>query len=64
MSRFSPELTQTLRAALDDAIVRTQSDSSMKAFMAEQILRAAAQGIHRQEELSRLAVKAAKREAA
>ncbi len=64
MSRFSPELIQTLRAALDDAVVQIRSDSAMKAFMAEQILRAAAQGIHRQEELSCIAVKAAEREAA
>ena len=64
MSRFSPELTRTLRAALDDATVRLQSDSSTKAFMAEQILKAAAHGVHRQEELSHIAVKAATREAA
>jgi hypothetical protein len=31
----------------------------MKAFMAEQILRAAADGVHRREELNDLAVKAA-----
>lgn len=64
MSRFLPALTRTLRAALDDAAVRIQSDSSTKAFMAEQILRAAAHGIHHQEELSHIAVKAATREVA
>jgi hypothetical protein len=65
MSRFSPELTRTLRAALDDAAVRLQSsNSSTKAFMAEQILKAAAHGIHHQEELSHIAIKAAVREAA
>jgi hypothetical protein len=59
MSRFSPELTRTLCAALDDAAVQIQPDSSTKALMAEQILRAAADGVHRREELSDLAVKAA-----
>jgi hypothetical protein len=59
MSRFSPELTRTLCAALDDAAIQIQPDSSTKAFMAEQILRAAADGVHRREELSDLAVKAA-----
>lgn len=59
MSRFSPELTQTLCAALDDAALQIQSDSPTKALMAEQILRAAADGIHRREELSDLAVRAA-----
>jgi hypothetical protein len=63
MSRFSPELTQTLCAALNDAAVKIQSDSPTKAFMAEQILRAAADGIHRRDELSDLAVKAARQEA-
>jgi hypothetical protein len=58
MSRFSPELTRTLCAALDDAAVQIQSDSPTKAFMAEQILRAAANGVHRREELSDIAVKA------
>lgn len=64
MSRFSPELTRILRAALEDAAVRLQSDSSTKAFMAEKILRAAAHGVRRQEELSQIAVKAVAREAA
>ena len=59
MSRFSPELTRTLGAALDDAAVQIQPDSSTKALMAEQILRAAADGVHRREELNDLAVKAA-----
>jgi hypothetical protein len=59
MSRFSPELTRTLCAALDDAAGQIQSDSATKAFMAERILRAAADGVHRREELSDLAVKAA-----
>jgi hypothetical protein len=63
MSRFSPELTRTLCAALDDAAIQFRSDSPTKAFMAEQILRAAADGIHRREELSDLAVKAARLEA-
>ena len=60
MLQFSPELTRTLRAALDDAAVQLQSDSSTKAFMAEQILRAAADGIHRREELTDIAIKAAR----
>jgi hypothetical protein len=59
MSRFSPELTRTLRAALDDAAVRIRSDSSTKALMAEQIFRAAAHGVHHQDELSQIAVRAA-----
>jgi hypothetical protein len=59
MSRFSLELTRTLRAALDDAALQTQSDSPTKAFMAEQILRAAADGVQRREELRELAVRAA-----
>jgi hypothetical protein len=62
MSRFSLELTQTLRAALNDAAIQIQSDSRTKAFMAEQILRAAADGVHRREELSDIAVKAARLE--
>ena len=63
MSRFSLELTQTLRAALNDAAIQIQSDSRTKAFMAEQILRAAADGVHRREELSDIAVKAVRLEA-
>jgi hypothetical protein len=43
----------------DDAAVRIRSDSSTKALMAEQILRAAAHGVHHQDELSQIAVKAA-----
>jgi hypothetical protein len=50
LSRFSPELARTLGAALDDAAVRTQPDSSTEAFMVEQILKAAAHGVHHQEE--------------
>ena len=61
MLQFSPELTRTLRAALDDAAVQLQSDTSTKAFMAEQILKAAADGVHRREELTDIAVKAAAR---
>jgi hypothetical protein len=59
MSRFSPELTRTLRAALDDAAVQIRSDSPTKAFMAEQMLKAAANGVHRRDELSDVAVRAA-----
>jgi hypothetical protein len=59
MSRFSPKLTRTLCAALDDAAVQVQPDSPTKAFMAEQILKAAADGVHRREELSDVAVRAA-----
>jgi hypothetical protein len=62
MSRFLLELTRTLCAALDDAAIQIRPDSPTKAFMAEQILRAAAGGVHRREELSDLAVKAARRE--
>lgn len=62
MSRFSPELTRTIRAALDDAAFQVRSDTATKAFMAEQILRAAAHGVHGQEELSSIAVKAARRD--
>jgi hypothetical protein len=62
MSRFSLELTQTLRAALNDAAIQIQSDSRTKAFMAEQILRAAADGVHRREELSDIAIKAVRLE--
>jgi hypothetical protein len=57
--QFSPELTRTLRAALDDAAVKIQSDSSTKALMAEQILKAAADGVYRREELIAIALKAA-----
>ncbi|GEC17171.1 hypothetical protein [Nitrobacter winogradskyi] len=59
MSQFSPEFTRTLRAALDDAALQIQSDSSTKAFMAEQILKAAAGGICRRKDLTDIAVKAA-----
>ncbi|MGN6308323.1 MAG: hypothetical protein ACTHNN_02050 [Xanthobacteraceae bacterium] len=64
MSRFSPELTRTIRAALDDAAFQIRSDTATKAFMAEQILRAAAHGVHHREELSSIAVRAAQQEAA
>ena len=63
MSQFSPEFTRTLCAALDDAAIQIQSDSSTKAFMAEQILKAAADGVYRPEELTDIAVKAARMEA-
>lgn len=59
MSQFSPEFTQTLCAALDDAAIQIQSDSSTKAFMAEQILKAAAAGVYCREELTDIAVRAA-----
>lgn len=61
MSQFPPELTRILRAAIDDAAIKIQSDSSTKAFMAEQILRAAADGVYRREELTAIAVKAARK---
>lgn len=63
MSQFSAEFTQTLRAALNDAAGQIQSDSSTKAFMAEQILKAAADGVYRREELTDIAVRAARTEA-
>lgn len=59
--QFSPEVTRTLRAALDDAAVKIQSDSSTTALMAEQILKAAADGVYRREELTAIALKAARK---
>jgi hypothetical protein len=61
LSLFSSELTRTLGAALDDAAIRTQPDSSTEAFLVEQILKAAAHGVHRQEELSHIAAKSVQR---
>jgi hypothetical protein len=61
--KFSSEFTRILCAALDDAALQIQSDSSTKAFMAEQILKAAANGVYRREDLTDIAVKAACMEA-
>ena len=63
MPQFSSEFTRILCAALDDAALQIQSDSSTKAFMAEQILKAAANGVYRREDLTDIAVKAACMEA-
>ena len=63
MSQFSSEFTRILSAALDDAALQIQSDSSTKAFMAEQILKAAANGVYRRKDLTDIAVKAACMEA-
>jgi hypothetical protein len=63
MSQFSPEFTRTLCAALDDAATQIRSDSATKALMAEQILKAAADGVYRREDLTDIAIKAARMEA-
>ncbi|MCB1392408.1 MULTISPECIES: hypothetical protein [unclassified Nitrobacter] len=63
MSQFSSEFTRMLSAALDDAALQIQSDSSTKAFMAEQILKAAAKGVYRRKDLTDIAVRAARMEA-
>jgi hypothetical protein len=47
MASFSPELIQTMRAALDEVMTRIPVDQAtpgLKAAMAEFILKAAAQG--------------------
>jgi hypothetical protein len=47
MPAFSPELIQTMRAALDDVMTRVpleQATPALKAHMAELILKAAAEG--------------------
>ena len=62
MPGFSSEFTRILSAALDDAALQIQSDSSTKAFMAEQILKAAANGVYRREDLTDIAIKAARME--
>jgi hypothetical protein len=61
--RFSSEFTRILSAALDDAALQIQSDSSTKAFMAEQILKAAADGVCHRKDLTDIAIKAARMEA-
>ena len=47
MSQFDPELIQVMRSVLEDAMTRIPLDvsaSSAKAYLAEVILKAAAQG--------------------
>lgn len=62
MPQFSSEFTRMLSAALDDASLQVHSDSSTKAFMAEQILKAAANGVCRRKDLTDIAIKAARME--
>jgi hypothetical protein len=47
MPQFDPELVQLMRTVLEDAMTRVpleMSDTTIKAYLAEAILRAAAQG--------------------
>ena len=54
MPSYSPELVQTMRAALDEVMTKIpveQATPGVKAYMAELILKAAAQGQTTYEEL-------------
>jgi fructose-specific component phosphotransferase system IIB-like protein len=54
MSSYSPELVQTMRAALDEVMTKIpveQATPGVKAYMAEFILKAAAQGQTNYEDL-------------
>ena len=58
MPSYSPELVQTMRAALDEVMTRIpveQATSGVKTYMAEVILKAAAQGQTNYDDLLKVA---------